>query len=139
MSNYYELCRRYPPVLVRLLARRNGRAMTTAQIAQTAGQRLHEVEAAFAEPSWDNLPLATVRKLTQACGVDFDSPHDMNLVECYLRKNAGKPSFKYLIQSGEWQAYYVPLLVNWRKSMTVVPSELPNPIRKLLDVLPTVQ
>lgn len=135
MSNFYQLCRRYPPTLVRLLARRNGQAMTTAQIAEAAGIRLHAAEAAFAEPGWDNLPLATVMKLTRACGVDFTSRSDVNRAECYLRKNAGKPAFKYLVQSDEWQTYYLPLLLNWRKSLSAIPEDLPKPIRKLLEVL----
>jgi hypothetical protein len=135
--NYYHLCRRYPPVLVRLLARRNGRAMTTAQIAEAAGQRLHLTEAAFVEPAWDNLPLATVMKLTRACGMDFTSRRDVNRAECYLRKNGSRPAFKYLVKSSEWQTYYLPLLVNWRKSMSVIPQELPKPICKLLTQLPT--
>lgn len=135
MSDFHQLCRRYPPVLVRLLARRNGRALTTAQIAGAAGLRLHAAEAAFSESSWDHLPLATVRNLTRACALDFTRRTEVNRAECYLRKNGGKPAFKYLVQSGEWQTYYLPLLVSWRRSMTVISDDLPKPIRKLLEKL----
>jgi hypothetical protein len=48
----------------------------------------------------------------------------------YLKKN---PTFNYLRKQKDWNGYYLPLLVTWRKSYPVTPpADLWAPIRNLL-------
>jgi hypothetical protein len=132
MSNFYRLCDRFPPPLVRLLARKDGRAMTTAQIAHAASMPPMSVITLSQTPTWQRVELESLKGFTRACGVDFDNPTSLNRIECYLRKNDGHPSFRYLTRDPQWKSYYLPLIVSWRKSLTTVPEELPAPIKRLL-------
>jgi hypothetical protein len=133
MSNFYQLCLRFPPPLVRLLARKDGRAMTTEQIGKAAEMTQLMVELNLCDASWDSAGLDAIRRITRACNLDFTSPRDLNRVECYLRKNKGRPTFKYLTKDPNWKTYYLPLIVSWRKSLKTIPKELPEPIRRLLE------
>jgi hypothetical protein len=135
-SSFYKTAERYPPVLVRLLARKEGRAMTTGQIAMAAGWGVHYVEGIVREHTWENVILADLRKFTSACGLDFTSRADTNRVETYFRTNHGKPSFKYLTKAPDWKSYYLPLILDWRKSLPAIPTTLPLPIQRLLKGLP---
>ncbi len=135
MDKFYKLCRRYPPILVRLLARDNGQAMPYYQIASRAHLSELDVFVLSEQRSWDNIPLGRLRDFTRACHLDFTSRADVNRVECYLHRNGNKPPFRYLVKSGYWQNYYLPLLVAWRKTMTTPSPDLPIPIQNLLKTL----
>jgi hypothetical protein len=131
--NFYKTCLRFPPPLVRLLARRDGRAMTTAEIAKAGLFSSSQVDYISSELSWLDRNLIQIQSFTRACNLDFTSPRDLNRVECYLRKNKGRPTFKYLTKDPNWKTYYLPLIVSWRKSLKTIPKELPEPIRRLLE------
>lgn len=140
---FFELCDRFPPILVRLLARDKGGAMTNKQIAdamRACEPRPRRMMAIQPEDEfnfgWDFFSLEELRSFTRACHLDFTSPRDLNRVETYLRKNGGKPSFKYLTKDPLWKTYYLPLILNWRKSLKVIPPQLPMPIKRLLESLP---
>jgi hypothetical protein len=136
--NFYKLCDRFPPVLVRLLARKNGKAMTNTEIADEQ-RKFEPRRVSVIQPedtSWDNFTVEEMRNLTRACNLDFTSRADINRAESYLRKNKGRPSFKYLTSDPNWKTYYLPLLVQWRKSMTTIPTTLPLPIQRLLATIP---
>lgn len=135
MSEFYRLCRRYPPPLVRLLARRGRRAMSTAEIASATASTHLAVEAISSEPSWDRITLDQLRKFTSACGLDFTSRRDVNRVECYWRLRKGHPKFQYLTEDPNWRGYYLPFIVSWRRGLAAIPAELPAPIRRLLESL----
>ena len=134
MSNFYKLCDKYPPILVRLLARnKNGRAMTNAEIARAAEWTELQVMNIASQTSWEHIHLADVRAFTRACGLDFTSRGDTNRAGCYLRRKNGRPPFKYLTKDPHWQTCYLPLIVGWRRSLKQIPSTLPEPIRRLLE------
>lgn len=141
MSNFFQTAERYPPVLVRILARKKGRAMTSGEIANATfdhGTRLShfEVEAISKQINWNGVSFDAVKSFLLACNLDFTSRADINRIETYLRKNGHKPSFRYLTSDPNWKTYYLPLLVQWRKSMTVIPKTLPLAIQKLLAKIP---
>ena len=139
MSNFYKLCQRFPPVLVRLLARKDGKVMTSSEIAEEQ-RKFDPRRVSVIQPedtSWDNFTLEEVRNLTRACDLDFTDPKAINRAECYLRKNNGHPTFKYLTSSPEWKTYYLPLLLRWRASMREIPKDLPTPIQRLLAKIPS--
>jgi len=135
MSHFYDLCRRYPPPMVRLLARSHGKAMTTAQIAASTGSTQLAVETLSCEPSWDRVTLDQLRRFTGACGIDFSNPRDINRIECYWRKNGGHPRFRYLTSAPDWRSYYLPFILAWRRSVGEITEALPIPIHRLLESL----
>lgn len=132
MSSFYELCDKYPPILVRLLARHEGRAMTNAEIARAAEWTELQVMNIASQTSWEFVHLADVRTFTRACGLDFTNREDTNRIECYLRKNGGHPPFKYLTKDPHFATYFRPLIVGWSRSLKQIPTALPEPIRRLL-------
>jgi hypothetical protein len=93
-------------------------------------------DVAYTNFEWDLFTLEELHTFTRACHLDFTNPADLNRIETYLRKNNGKPSFKYLTKDPLWKSYYLPLIMNWRKSLKTIPPELPKPIRRLLENLP---
>jgi hypothetical protein len=137
MSGFYKIAERYPPVLVRLLARNGGKAMTNEEIADSIEFTAYRIQLISEQRDWSNLSFNECKLFTAACNLDFTSRKDINRIECYLRKNNGRPSFKYLTSSPGWKTYYFPLLINWRKSLTTIPITLPKPIQRLLASLPT--
>lgn len=135
MSSFFKLCERFPPPLVRLLARhKNGRAMTTKEIATAASWSLMWTEGVASEPEWSGVSVGDLQRFTEACNLDFTSRADLNRAETYLRKNGGKPPFKYLTSAPDWKTYYLPFIQSWHKrSPNLAP--LPLPIQRLLKGL----
>jgi hypothetical protein len=132
MSRFFTLLERYPPVLVRLLARRNRQTITTERIASDMGVTPMYALQISSRHDWRGLSIDNFMGFTCACNLDLTNTGDVNRVETYLRKNQGRPMFKYLTRDPEWKTYYLPLLVNWRKSLDTIPKALPEPIQRLL-------
>ena len=132
MSRLFTLLERYPPMLVRLLARRDRQTITTERIALDMGTTPMFVLQIASRHDWRGLSIDNFMGFTCACNLDLTSTVDVNRVETYLRKNRGHPMFKYLVRDPEWKTYYLPLLVNWRKSLNTIPKTLPEPIQRLL-------
>ena len=135
-NNLYRNAERFPPKLVRLLARKDGKAMTLQQIAAEAGLNIVQVTNTFEHPTWDEVTLSRLKRITRACRVDFTSRSEMNRIETYLRSKNHKPSFKYLAKTPEFKTYYLPMLIDWRKELSKIPNTLPLAIQKLLARLP---
>ena len=78
---FYEVAERFPPFLVRLLARvKRGRPLTTDEIAGRAGFSLIFTQRLSEETSWAGVELNVLRRFTQACGFDFfdfSPPHPL--------------------------------------------------------------
>lgn len=109
---FYARVDSFPPILCRLLARRNCKPLTTAEIASKAGLYQFVVETLSQKTSWDEVDVVTMRRFTKVCGVDFDDAKCMRRVEDYLRS---RPSFQYLRCAPNWKDYYLPMLLSWRK------------------------
>ena len=113
--------------------------MTDRQIAdaQRASNPRRVVVIQPWDVTWDLFTVEEIRNLTRACGIDFTSRADINRVECYLRKNNHRPSFRYLTSDPNWKTHYLPMLLRWRSLMpNNIPTTLPLAIQKLLAKLP---
>jgi len=119
VSVFYKRVDRYPPVLVRLLARRprangsgNGtRPLTTDEIARDSGLTPAVVEGLSRSTTWKGVDIYTVRDFTVACGVDFTNPLHMKRLSQYLHSRG---AFHYLRKNKQWDTYYRSLVAIWR-------------------------
>lgn len=68
-----EKINRFPPFLVRAVARKNrGRDyMTLADIAEKSGLPVKTIQRISKKARWDDIPLAVADKFALACGVDL--------------------------------------------------------------------
>ena len=116
---FYERIDKYPPVLVRLMARKprangngNGtRPLTTIEISDRSGLPVSMVEGLSHATTWKGVDVYTVRDFTVACGVDFTNPLHMKRLAQYLHKRG---AFHYLRKAEDWGSYYVHLVKIWR-------------------------
>lgn len=99
---------RFPPVLVRLLARLPSeetgypRAMTDEEIAARSDLSVSTVAALSRLTSWDDVSLRHLRAFVLGCGVDFADRVAMRRLTRYI---AHIPSFAYLRKDAEWLKY----------------------------------
>ena len=101
MSNIWGKFHRYPPVLVRLLARHpNGEAMSDTEIV-SEGLTLADVKRLSYLPSWDDVPVVLLYRFVTRCGVDFANPDRMKVLNRYL-KNA---RFEHLRRHKMWPEF----------------------------------
>ncbi len=121
----------FPPCLVRLLARRAGKALTDEQISRTGGLPVHLVDSFSWRTDWDSIPVTQALAFLAGCGLGLADTQAWRGAESYLRM---RPTFRYLRASPEWESFYQPLLVHWRKSCGQVDdrSTVWPPLRALL-------
>ncbi len=121
MSVFYQRIDKYPPVLVRLMARKprangsgNGtRPLSTCEIASLSGLPPSMVEGLSHATTWKGVDVYTVRDFTVACGVDFTNPLHMKRLSQYLHRRG---AFHYLRKDSRWGEYYSHLVNLWRKT-----------------------
>ncbi len=132
---FYDRISRFPPCLVRLLARHETeyRPLTNTEIAARTNGVLGPWPVAVLSntTSWDGIELAKLRAFTRACRCDFDNAKDMRRVEDYIRKS---PTFRYVRLSPDYDQQFKPLFVSWRKSYGVIEptADIWPPLRRLL-------
>jgi hypothetical protein len=132
--NFWSRAHNFPPALVRLLARhKHGKPLTTAEITERSRVAVstYTIESISGLTSWNRLTIDDMRDFTQACGLDFCDTKAWRRAEDYLRH---APTFRYLHASPQWETYYKPLLIAWRKSHGKVTSatNVWPPLRTLL-------
>ena len=118
---FYKRIDKYPPVLVRLMARKprgvgsgNGtRPLSTSEIAKLSSLPVSMVEGLSHSTTWEGVDVYTVRDFTVACGVDFTNPLHMKRLAQYLQKRG---AFHYLKKDKDWGNYYSHLVSIWRTS-----------------------
>lgn len=114
MSTFYQYTREFPPILVRLLARRkNGPPLTTQDIAWHVPSMLtdYEINTISQCTDWDSVPFGKMHAFLVGCGMDFTDPVAMNRKKTYLR-SAHK--FGYLRKSPEFETILKPLIARYR-------------------------
>lgn len=115
-SNFYTRAKRFPPVIVRMLARvPRGRPLTSLEISQASGIPVARVDSISRSSSWAGIDVYEMQKFCSACSVDFSSRASMKRVETYIRGAVvnGKripPAFAYLKKSPDWEKEYLPLI-----------------------------
>jgi hypothetical protein len=107
MSNLWIKFNRYPPVLVRLLARHpNGDAMSDEELV-TDQLTLADIKYLSYLASWDDVPVVLLFRFVTRCGVNFASPTRMKVLNRYL-KNA---RFEHLRRHKMWPEFRSMLAV----------------------------
>jgi hypothetical protein len=114
-QNVWKRIDRYPPILVRLLARHpRSLPLTDAEIAQRSGGLLgpYQVGAISQALSWDRIAVGDMRAFLLACGFDICNRRDVKRVEVYLKTRA---SFRYLRRSPLWETQFKHLVNRFRE------------------------
>ena len=117
MTSFWARCAKYPPVLVRLLARhcKGGRSLSNAEVAERSG-RLSAFDVAMISrlKAWNVVELGDMRAFLNGCGIDFCSRKDMKRVENYLAKAKTKHWWAqpdcYLRKAPHWESELKPLI-----------------------------
>jgi hypothetical protein len=145
--NFFQRTQSFPPILLRLLARhKGGKPLTTHEIADRSGtgigtdvcsintdvcNRLSPLEVMefSKQTSWKGIGALEMFAFMRGCNLMLDDTATMRRTLDYLRKN---PNFEYLRANPDWDSYYRPLLITWRRSYEVVPSNVCEPVRALI-------
>lgn len=106
---------RFPPVVVRLLAREiqgdKVVALREGQIVDRSGLTAGEVKYLSRLTTWDDVPVATMDAFCRGCGANFDSRRWIQKNSTYMSGLKGLP--KYLVDSPEWSTILEPLIATW--------------------------
>jgi hypothetical protein len=120
----YHYLPKFPPCLVRLLAReKHGPPLTVRQISDRSALPVYQVVTLSQMTNWKGVDVETVRAFTHGCGLDLDDPRSVKRKLVYLGgQNAKKPNripprFSYLRRSPEWETFFKPLFAAWRDSV----------------------
>ena len=114
------VCDRFPPIVVRLLARRfRGRdsstivAITAAQISRLSGLPSTRVHHLSLKSSWDDVPVSEMLAFTKGCGADFDDRTWLRTSITIKTRLLARRIPRYLTKSPEWADTLQPLLALW--------------------------
>jgi hypothetical protein len=119
MNSFWKVAEKYPPILVRLLARhKNGPPLSTSEIVNRCAAEgwpmsSYIVGMISSATTWDNIPFGEMRVFLSACDMDFCDRDDMNRKAAYLR--SVKHRFGYLSQSPEFLTVLRPLALRYRE------------------------
>ncbi len=105
--SFWDKSRRYPPAIVRMLARGpKRRLMKDEEIAKRSGLSVTEVRLLGSSLQWD-VPPSIMEKFLKACGADFEDRKAMQRVFTYLK---GSPKLLHLRNDPGWETRWKPLL-----------------------------
>ena len=99
--NLWHKVQKFPPVLVRLLARKPcGTAMSDIDIVNRSGGRLllADVRRLGYLTSWDDVSVRNLRDFTYACRVDIADPAQLKNLNRYVKN----PKFGHLQRHADW-------------------------------------
>lgn len=114
MISFWKLCERFPPCLVRMLARYpRGPLLTDAQIAERGQLPAGTVRVLSGHLDWDYVDISVMRRFLAGCGIDFENRIRMKRLAEYLARN---PKLIYLRNDAEWATRWKPLIQKWRKA-----------------------
>jgi hypothetical protein len=110
-----EKLERFPPVVVRLLAR-TGRAgsvvaISDDDVARFGGLARREVVHLSKLTSWDHIEIATFLGFLKGCRADFDDRDWLRKNTAYMRNIRRLP--RYLTRSPHWSSTFEPLIRIW--------------------------
>lgn len=107
-----------PPILARLLAKKDGRVLTDAEIAAASGLSADDIFVFSHRTTWDGIDIVIMRRFLTGCGCDFCDAEQMNRVKQYFRslsRKGPKTSWKYLRMSPGWKPRFEPLLIRYQQ------------------------
>ncbi len=115
MTSFWKHAEKYPPCLVRLLARhRNGPPLTTTDIVGRSGLDHYTVSAISFSVSWDDIRFGQMEAFLLACDCDFTNRAAMNRKAVYLKLPR---KFHYLKRSPEWESVLQHLVARYREHL----------------------
>lgn len=134
----------FPPILLRLLARDDvGRPLDTNRIVEKAGScfvftlKPSAVEYLSQETDWTDSNAIEVVLFTRGCGVDFCNGN-CSRADDYLwaMSQPKRKVFEYLRRAPNYNEFYLPLIIRWRRAYPETPPEsLWPPVRRILTRL----
>lgn len=98
---------KFPPVLIRLLARKGGEAMTDAEISSAATLPIGTVKRLSYTKQWDDVPIEEAMRFMKACGCDIDDRETFRNLNRYLKN----PRFEHLRRHKQWPQFQELLAV----------------------------
>ncbi len=106
---------RFPPVVIRLLARRivdgckrSLRALTDREVSAHSGLPLGEITYLSKLTSWERVEIATYIAYCKGCGADLDSRDWLRKNTAYMTGLNAMP--RYLLESPDWEKTFQPLV-----------------------------
>ena len=117
MKNTWDLIDKYPPYLVRCLARKKTgtkqiQAVSDEDIAILAQIPLIRVVEIYNSRSWDPFTVKEMRSFCSACDFDPEDSVDRNRL-CAYKNQKGGPKFTYLKKSPWWNSVFRPLILKF--------------------------
>ena len=135
--SYYTYAEKYPPCLVRLLARhKGGPPLTTEQISESMVKHWYThggnprmtlsiqpfsgyvVNAISQELTWNNIEFGAMRAFLAACECDFTDFKTMDRKDAYMRVKFKTAKFDFLHRSPEWETVLQPLVLRYRQFLS---------------------
>ena len=103
---------KYPPPLVRCLARRRLAgshvvAMSDEEVALSSEIPVDRIREIAQSVDWESVPVYEAENFCKACNFDIFNSADRNRAGAYLRKGA---KFLYLRTSPHWATTFLPLI-----------------------------
>ena len=124
IAELWELrLKRFPPILIRLLARDpRGAPLTTLEISTRSGLTEFMVEALSRSTDWEGVDLFIYITFCRACNLNLLDHEQFSRQQIYLqgKMNGSKrqpPQFTYLKKDPLWSSYYEPLMARYLKSL----------------------
>lgn len=106
-STFWQKARRYPPCLVRIMARHpRGRLLSDAEIASRGKIPFAEVKLLGSALRWD-VTLGVMERYLLACDFDFENRKQMQRIGAYLRK---QPQWLHLRNDDDWTHRWLPII-----------------------------
>lgn len=118
MISFWEMADLFPPILVRLLARKNGMALTDDEIAKASGLNHFRIHVISCMVTWDGIDIPTARAFLTGCQIDFCNGDQMNRMKVYLgvtSRTQFQPAWHHLRRSPDWNTLYEPLKKRYQR------------------------
>ena len=116
--SFAEKLIRFPPVVVRLLARvyhgpgpDGCEAICDDEIARNSGLQVEFVRQLSKLTTWDHVEWAIIVVFLRGCGVDLDERAWVRRNTRYMKELRSLP--RYLIRSPHWRSTFEPLIRIW--------------------------
>lgn len=117
-ATLWQVLERYPPIEVRLLAKRPGSGLrdlwlTDSDVAIHSGIPLTRIREISRMADWMDCTVAEVLAYTLACNFDPANPRDRQRVQQYqyLARKRGYQPCQYLKKSPRYESEILPLLL----------------------------
>lgn len=107
-TTFWQKARRYPPALIRILARHpRGRLLSDEDISKASGLTINEVRLLGGSMQWA-ITVDAMERFLRACSIDFENRGQMQRIGSYLRNN---PKWLHLRNDPQWESRWKPAII----------------------------